>query len=172
MKFLNFLYLLWAIFALLDRDPDPLTRLNPNIQYISLIRNTKLNESTIGSNRLHKPKNFTSRMHQDVLAIGYLFQVSGEIQSRRDFRQCSRNLCGCSNLTCKMRDQRNSLTRALLVPAGVGQDPVTQGLQVVQQELERMFKFNLQDERLKEQSHKRHYLFQVSGEIQSRRDFR
>ncbi len=30
MKFLNFYLLLWVIFALLDPDPDPLTRLNPD----------------------------------------------------------------------------------------------------------------------------------------------
>jgi hypothetical protein len=30
MKFLNFFLLLWVTFALLDPDPDPLTRLNPD----------------------------------------------------------------------------------------------------------------------------------------------
>jgi hypothetical protein len=30
MKFFNFFLLLWVIFALLDPDPDSLTRLNPD----------------------------------------------------------------------------------------------------------------------------------------------
>jgi hypothetical protein len=98
-----------------------------NIKYISLIRNTKLKESTIG------PLDWVTKYYQ--------------------------------------QDAPGCFGDRILVP-GVGRDPVTQGLQVVQQELVRMFKFNLRDERLKEQSHKRHYLFQVSGEIQSRRDLR
>ncbi len=50
MKFLKFFLLLWVIFAFLDPDPDPLTRLNPDpIGIRNRICNPVLNNMQVSS---------------------------------------------------------------------------------------------------------------------------
>jgi hypothetical protein len=50
MIFLNFFLLLWVIFALLDpdADPDPLTRLNPDLIRIGIRKPVKKERRTMG----------------------------------------------------------------------------------------------------------------------------